>query len=215
MNDEHNNTPEPPSDENVPPEGPVTERLPHTSVGARLPENIGSGVFCTGVIVHQGQNEFVLDFIQRMGRPHRVGARVVLSPRIMEQLVKALRSNVDKYEQSFGPPKEMPRPKIQQRLSLKEMYDDLRLADEQAAGAYATGVKIGHSPAEFIFDFIANFYPRATVSSRIYLSSSQVPRTLDTLETSLKTFRERSEKGEDGETSPGDDAAPPNGDVDG
>ena len=42
-------------------------------------------------------------------------------------------------------------------------------------GAYANGVLISHSAAEFGFDFIANFYPRPVVNCRVFMSAPQVP----------------------------------------
>jgi hypothetical protein len=52
-------------------------------------------------------------------------------------------------------------------------------------------VLIGHSPSEFLLDFITGFYPTAAVSNRIYLSAQQVPRVMDTLTAALQTYQRR------------------------
>ena len=48
-----------------------------SNLSARVPEKTARGVFCTGLLVLQTQSEFVLDFVQRLARPHQVAARVV------------------------------------------------------------------------------------------------------------------------------------------
>ena len=37
---------------------------------------------------------------------------------------------------------------------------------------------IGHSPAEFLLEFITRFFPTPAVSARIYVAASQVPQML-------------------------------------
>ena len=144
----------------------------------------------------------MLDFIQGMGRPPRVGARIVLSPRVMGLFVEALRENQRKYDNAFGPAKPMPKPKADQHRSIPEIYEDLKLADEMFSGTYATTVMISHSPAEFLFDFITRFYPKAAVSARVFMAASQVPRVLETLTRSLENHRNRRRQGDD--APPGD-----------
>jgi hypothetical protein len=61
------------------------------------------------------------------------------------------------------------------------MYEQLKLPDEMLSGVYANAVMIGHSPAEFWFDFITTFFPRSAVSSRVFLASHHVSGLLDTL----------------------------------
>jgi len=177
------------------PQGPYSEQLKHSPVSARLPEKVAQGVFCSGAIVLEGPEEFVIDFVQGVVRPPRVGARVVVNPHVMSQLVGALKDNLAKYEQSFGPPKAMPKPNTDRRPSIREVYDDLKIADEQLCGVYATTALIGHTPSEFIFDFITRFFPTASVSARVYLSASQVPRVLETFTTSLQHFMQRGQPG--------------------
>lgn len=186
-------------------------------VGARVPERIAPGVFATAAMVLQGHNEFVIDFVQGLASPIRIAARVVMAPPVLGQFAVALRGNLQHYEQAFGPPKPMPKPShpagdgprenpqgeavpaggkgpgssdaapARSAPSIQDVYDQLRLPEELLSGAYASAVMITHSPAEFFFDFITTFFPTAAVSVRVFMSASQVPGLLDTLNTSLQT----------------------------
>ena len=92
--------------------GPYSQQIQQTLVSARLPDRVAAGIFSSGVIVMEGADEFVLDFVQGLSRPPRVGARVVVSPNVMSQLVGALKENLARYEQSFGAPKPVPKPNM-------------------------------------------------------------------------------------------------------
>jgi hypothetical protein len=161
------------------------------------------------VIVIEGPEEFVVDFVQGLTRPLRVAQRVVVSPNVMSQLITALRENLQRYEQTFGPPKAVPNPVPERRPSIQEVYQDLRLPDEQLSGAYATTVMIGHSPSEFFLDFITRFFPTAAVSARVYLSASQVPRVLGALSASYQTHVTRIRERKSQPPPPGPPAEPP------
>jgi hypothetical protein len=143
------------------------------------------------VLVLDSPNEFVIDFMQALSRPFVVAARVVMSPAVMEQFVNALRENLGRYEQRFGPPPPLPKPPSDRRPSIEEIYGEFKLADELLSGTYANAVMVGHTPAEFFMDFITNFYPTSAVSARVYMSAAQMPRTLDALGTSLARYRQR------------------------
>jgi len=54
-----------------PPPGAFTQQVQHASVSARVPENIGRGVFSTGALVIQGPHEFAIDFVLRMAHPQQ------------------------------------------------------------------------------------------------------------------------------------------------
>lgn len=181
--------------------GPYSQHVQHAPVGARLPDHVTPGVFCTGVIVMEGPQEFVLDFVQTLCRPPRVCARVVLTPSVMSLFVGALKENLQKYEHSFGPPKPMPLPNPERRPNIQEVYQDLKLPDELLSGVYANMVMIGHSPAEFSLDFITRFFPTAAVSARVFLSASQVPQVLNGLTNSLQNRLNR-ESGQQGKPPP-------------
>lgn len=185
MSEQTNNpSPDPSQPQGNP--GAYSQQVQHSPVGARVPDHVAPGVFCNGVIVMDGPQEFVLDFVQTVCRPPRVGVRVVLSPNVMSLFVNALKENLQKYEQQFGAPKPLPPPKSDRRPSIQEVYQDLKVRDDQLSGVYANMVMIGHSPAEFSLDFITRFFPTAAVSARVYLSASQVPQVLNGLTTSLQ-----------------------------
>lgn len=95
------------------------------------------------------------------------------------------------FSEKFGTPAALPKPPQPQQKSVEEIYSELKLADDLLSGVYANGVMIGHSPAEFVLDFITNFYPKAAVSARVYLSAQQVPRLVDTLMPSLRQIQAR------------------------
>jgi hypothetical protein len=69
---------------------------------ARVPENVGRGVFSTGVIVMTGNTEFILDFVQNLGRPHQIVSRIVMPHLVLPQFVEALATNMDLYRQRYG-----------------------------------------------------------------------------------------------------------------
>lgn len=172
--------------------GSVTQEIRHTQVSARVPESVGRGVFSTGAIVLQGPHEFTIDFILRLAHPYQVVARVVLSPVTMPRLITALRENLNKYQQNFGPPPALPTgPTPAKPPTIEEIYDQLKLPDDLLSGIYANAMMITHSPAEFCFDFITNFYPRSAVSCRVFLAAAQVPRLLDTLSRSFQQYQQK------------------------
>jgi hypothetical protein len=171
--------------------GTFSQEVRHAPVSARVPEKVARGVLSTGVLVLDSPNEFVLDFMQGLSRPFQVAARVVLTPTVMEQFVNALRENVAKYEQRFGPPPTLPKPQTDRRPTLQEIYEDFKLPDEIMSGTYANAVMVGHSPAEFFFDFITNFFPTSAVSCRVFMSAAQIPRTIEAMGTALGRFQSR------------------------
>ena len=76
-------------------------------------------------------------------------------------------------------------------LALAAGFTGYSLPEDLLSGTYANSVLIGHSPSEFLFDFITGFYPTASVSSRVYLSAQQAPRVLETLSAALVTYQKR------------------------
>ena len=81
---------------------------------ARLPKSVGHGEFANALMVAAGPLEFILDFVQRLGEPARVVARVVLPPFVARQFVQALEHNIGLYEQQFGSMPTLPTPRTQQ-----------------------------------------------------------------------------------------------------
>jgi hypothetical protein len=172
-------------------QGAYSQQISHSPVSARVPERVARGVLTTGVIVLDSPNEFVLDFLQALSRPPQIVARVVLPPQVMYSFVSSLRENLSTFTQRFGPPAPLPKPVQQNRPTIQELYEHFKLPEDLLSGTYANSVLIGHSPSEFLFDFITGFYPTAAVSSRVYLSAQQAPRVLETLSAALVTYQKR------------------------
>ena len=122
-------------------------------VSARVPEKVGLGSFSTGAIVMTGATEFMIDFVQNIGGPAAVTARVVMPHSVMAQFIEALRKNLEMYTTRFGTPAELPQQQPNQTLTPQQIYDDLKISDDLLSGSYATGGMIGHSAAEFRLDF--------------------------------------------------------------
>jgi hypothetical protein len=171
--------------------GAYSQQISHSPVSARVPERVARGVMTTGVIVLDSPNEFVLDFLQGLSRPPQIVARVVLPPQVMFSFVASLKDNLGKFSERFGPPAPLPKPPAQNRPSIQELYDHFKLPDDLLSGTYANSVLIGHSPSEFLFDFITGFFPTASVSARVYLSAQQAPRVVETLSAALVTYQRR------------------------
>ena len=185
------------NDEPESPQGPINEPVHHSSVSARVPAHIGRGVLSTGVMVFEGPSEFVLDFVLRLAQPHVIAARIVLSHLVCGQFIMALKDNLRNYQERFGPPPSLPVPPPGGGpQTIEEIYDSLKLPDEMMSGVYANAVMIGHTPAEFWFDFITNFYPKSAVSSRVYLAAQHVPGVLETLITSYQAHQRRLDAGQ-------------------
>ncbi len=70
--------------------------------------------------------------------------------------------------------------------SIDEIYDELKIPDSVSVGRYANAVMVRHSGTEFCFDFIANFYPRSVVTSRVYMAAPHVPPVLSSLMRSMQ-----------------------------
>jgi hypothetical protein len=165
-----------------------SQHFQNQPVAARVLPQVSKGIFTTGVLVQDGPHEFVLDFVQGLSRPPQIAGRVVLSPGVMDALVRTFDDNLQKYVQSFGPPAPLQVPPMQRRPSIQEIYENFKLPEELWNGAYANSVLVGHGPAEFFMDFITSFYPTAAVSCRVYFAAQQAPRLLDTLRLSFQQY---------------------------
>ncbi len=174
---------------------PKSQEIRHSQISAIVPEKVSRGVFSTGAVVLQGPHEFILDFLLRMTSPQQVAARVVLTPAVVARFIAALRENLKNYEDKFGPPQKPQDPSSssqpKEQPSAQDLYDQLKLPEDVMSGAYANAVMIGHSATEFSFDFITTFFPRSSVSCRVYLSAPNVPRFLDSLTHSFEQFQRK------------------------
>lgn len=175
------------------PEPGQPQQVRSQHVSARVPDRVSQGVFSNGVIVMTGGNEFILDFIQNLGHPPQIAARVVVPHSAMPQFIEALRKNIELYTQRFGEIPALPKPPNPpaKQQSAQEIYDELKLPDSQLSGSYANGVMIGHSASEFKFDFLTNLFPHPAVSARVYLAGPQVPRMLESINKNYQQFVQR------------------------
>lgn len=212
------------------PSHPVTQDFRHAPVAARVPEKVARGVFANAVMIIQTGDEFVLDFLSTIAQPQQVVSRVVVTAQVFGQLLVALRANVSRYEQQFGPllprmipprppasagpykgpasehPPEAPVPQEQPPLGahpeelqqsrpeapgIEELYQQWKLPDDMLGGVFANVAMIRHTPDEFCIDFIASFYPRPVVVSRVYLSATRMPSLIDAMSASLQKYQQR------------------------
>lgn len=177
-----------------------SQEVQQSNVGALVPESVARGVFSTGAIVLNGQHEFILDFLLRMTKPHQVAARVVLPPPVVPRMIQALTENLENYSKRFGEPQlpdaAKPKPgQKQQPFSAQDLYEELKFTgDTDMCGAYANAVMIGHTATEFSFDFITTFFPKSTVSGRVFLSAPNVPRLLESLKHSWGQYQRKIEE---------------------
>lgn len=185
--------------------GGVHQELQHNSVSARIPEKVGPGVFASAAIVMHGAHEFVIDFLQGLAPPQRIAARVVLSPSVVPLLLGAMQENLKKYQEHFGPVPRLPQPpQPNQPTPISDLYESLKIPDDQLSGVYANTALIVHNPAEFCIDFITSFYPRSAVAQRVYLSAPHVPELFNSLQRSWEQFRQRAaQQGQSGGLPPG------------
>ncbi|MEM6471990.1 MAG: DUF3467 domain-containing protein [Planctomycetota bacterium] len=161
---------------------------------ARVPDSVAGGTFSTGAIVMTGPSEFIVDFLQTIGRPHVIASRMVIPHSVMPQFIDALTTNLDLYRNRFGDPSQQqpaPANPDARRPTPQEIYDDLKLPDEVLSGTYANGVMISHGASEFVLDFLTSFFPQSAVSSRIFLASGQTPRLLESLKSAVRQLEQR------------------------
>lgn len=183
-----------PSNEGNKPGGPggaFSQDFQMSNVGARVPEKVARGVFSTGVLVLQGPSEFVLDFVLRMNQPQQVVARVVMPFNLVPQFIEALKTNLDNYRNTFGTTPALPPmpPPPAKPPSIDEIYQDLKINDDIMVGSYANAVMIVHTATDFCLEFVTNYYPKAVITSRVFLSAPQVPVLLNSLMQSWQNFQ--------------------------
>ncbi|HMP99345.1 MAG TPA: DUF3467 domain-containing protein [Cyclobacteriaceae bacterium] len=74
-------------------------------INIELTEEIAEGIYSNLAMIAHSNSEFVIDFIRLMpGVPKaKVKARIVVTPEHAKRLLAALKDNIDKYENNFGP----------------------------------------------------------------------------------------------------------------
>ena len=79
-----------------------------------LDEVTAQGMYCNLVLINHTDAEFILDFafLQPSAPQARVRARILSSPRHTKRLLRALETNLQRYEERFGKIEEMATPDI-------------------------------------------------------------------------------------------------------
>src|SRR5664279_372583 len=81
-------------------------KLPGTppQLQIELDEVTAQGAYCNLVFLNHNDAEFTFDFVyvQPGGPRARVRSRIILSPRHAKRFLRALESNIGRYEDSFG-----------------------------------------------------------------------------------------------------------------
>ncbi len=79
------------------------------NLNIELSEEIAEGVYSNLAMIAHSSSEFVVDFIRLMpGVPKaKVKSRIVITPEHAKRLLHALEDNVQKYEATFGPIKQV------------------------------------------------------------------------------------------------------------
>ena len=74
-----------------------------------LPEAVADGVYSNLAIISHSPTEFVVDFAQIVPAMQKVKvrSRVIMTPQNAKRLFRALADNLNKYEQNFGPIKDV------------------------------------------------------------------------------------------------------------
>ena len=74
-------------------------------INIELTDDIAEGVYANLAMIAHSTSEFVIDFIRLMpGVPKaKVKSRIVITPEHAKRLLYALKDNIDKYEDTFGP----------------------------------------------------------------------------------------------------------------
>jgi hypothetical protein len=182
--------PEPPK-----PADPVTQQVQYSHIAARVPERGNRGVFATHALVLTGNQELVCDFLLRMVPPYMLAARVVLPYTALVPVVKAVSENLDNYRSRFGAPMTPPPPPPNApQPNIVEVYEQLKISDEVAVGAYANTLMISHTIGEFCLDFILDLFPKPVVTQRIYMSAVHIPGFLNTLKRTLDQLQQRQQQ---------------------
>jgi len=77
-------------------------------INIELSEEVAEGVYANLAMIAHSNSEFVIDFIRLMPvvPKAKVKSRVVITPEHAKRLLKALKDNIEKYEDTFGPVKQ-------------------------------------------------------------------------------------------------------------
>jgi hypothetical protein len=120
------------------------------AVRARVPASVTQGVFATGAVVMAGPSEFLIDFLQALGHPQQVVARIVVPHPVMPKLIDAIGRNLELYRRRFGELPRSPKP-VGTPLAAQPAAAETLAADSAAAdnigGSTERGGAVGKAVA--------------------------------------------------------------------
>ena len=81
------------------------EKQPQNQINIELSEEIAEGIYSNLAMIAHSNSVFVIDFIRLMpGVPKaKVKSRIIITPEHAKRFLIALKDNIDKYENTFGP----------------------------------------------------------------------------------------------------------------
>lgn len=85
------------------------EEKDKSQINIELSEETAEGIYANLAMIAHSSSEFVVDFIRLMpGVPKaKVKSRIVITPEHAKRLLRALEENINKYEKTFGPIKQV------------------------------------------------------------------------------------------------------------
>lgn len=83
-----------------------------SSIDIKAPEGLLGGKYANMMQVTHTPDEFVLDFMSAFPPAGELVSRLIVSPRHMKRILRALADNVAKYEQAHGAIQEASEPKL-------------------------------------------------------------------------------------------------------
>lgn len=88
---------------------PIEGQAPENQLNVELPEDLAEGIYSNLAMIGHSNTEFVLDFIRMVpGVPNaKVKSRIIMTPEHAVRFLNALRENIERYEEAFGPIKAM------------------------------------------------------------------------------------------------------------
>lgn len=83
-------------------------------INIEIDESVAEGTYSNLAIINHSVSEFVVDFVSIMpGTPKsKVKSRIILTPQHAKRLLKALKDNVQRFENSHGEIKDYEQPPI-------------------------------------------------------------------------------------------------------
>lgn len=83
-------------------------------INIELDETVAQGIYSNLAIINHSQSEFVVDFVTIMpGVPKsKVKSRIVLTPQHAKRFLKALKDNIQRFENAHGEIKDYQQPAI-------------------------------------------------------------------------------------------------------